>query len=65
VYVAGEWRLAWVKARHDWADRTVVYQVDILLPSEGGQASFNREYRWPQEALRVADPGRRPEASGQ
>jgi hypothetical protein len=65
VYAAGAWRLGWVTARQGWADGTVVYQVEILLPSEGGPASFNREYRWPQEALRVAYPGRRPDTSGQ
>jgi hypothetical protein len=54
VYTAGEWRLGWVTARHDYADRSVVYQVEILLPTAAGPASFSREYRWPQAALAAA-----------
>lgn len=63
VYASGAWRLGWVTARHDYADGTVVYQVEIALPREDGPYASERLYRWPQAGLAVADPGTPP--SGQ
>ncbi|MEV0982526.1 hypothetical protein [Streptomyces sp. NPDC049915] len=49
---AGRWRLAEVRARQDWPDGRVIYQV--LVDAEGSGSKGTRAYQWPQEGLRLA-----------
>ncbi|MGA5127665.1 hypothetical protein ACPCAG_30740 [Streptomyces pseudogriseolus] len=52
VWSAGAWRYASVRARQDWPDGTVRYQVEVDL--RGDTTMVTRTYVWPQEGLRVA-----------
>lgn len=52
VWSAGAWRYAPVRARQDWPDGTVRYQVEVDL--RGDTTMVTRTYVWPQEGLRVA-----------
>lgn len=51
VWSAGAWRRATVRARQDWADGSVRYQVEVDL--RGDTTVVVRLYRWPQPGLRV------------
>ncbi|MEU3760973.1 MULTISPECIES: hypothetical protein [Streptomyces] len=48
----GRWRWATVRARQNWADGRVAYQV--LVDLDGSAAMVTRAYWWPQQALWVA-----------
>ncbi|MEU1081570.1 hypothetical protein ABZ368_15195 [Streptomyces sp. NPDC005908] len=52
VWSAGAWRYAPVRARQDWPDGTVRYQVEVDL--RGDTTMVTRTYVWSQEGLRVA-----------
>ncbi|MFF9819418.1 hypothetical protein [Streptomyces sp. NPDC014006] len=52
VRAAGRWRRAVVRARQDWPDGRVIYQV--LVDAEGTGSKGSRAYPWPQNGLRVA-----------
>ncbi|MEU4986659.1 MULTISPECIES: hypothetical protein [unclassified Streptomyces] len=59
VRSAGRWRYAPVKARQDWADGRVIYQVEVDLL--GDTTVTHRLYEWPQPGLRSV---RKPAATG-
>lgn len=52
VWSDGAWRYAPVRARQDWADGSVHYQVEI--DPHGDTSVTTRLYRWPQPGLRMA-----------
>ncbi|KPI33238.1 hypothetical protein OV450_1326 [Actinobacteria bacterium OV450] len=56
VWSQGRWRYAPVRARQDWPDGTVVYQVAVDL--DGSTSVVPRSYAWPQPGLRVAHRSR-------
>lgn len=63
VWSMGRWRYAPVRARQDWPDGTVVYQVSVDL--DGSTSVVPRSYAWPQPGLRVAHGSQsQPSASG-
>ncbi|MET8696886.1 hypothetical protein ABZV65_30600 [Streptomyces bauhiniae] len=55
VWSAGRWRYAPVRARQEWADGTVRYQVEVDLL--GDTTTTIQLYRWPQPGLRRVHPG--------
>jgi hypothetical protein len=52
IWSAGRWRYAPVRARQDWADGTVRYQVEVDL--NGTSSVRTLTYQWPHEGLRCA-----------
>ncbi|MCG0065988.1 hypothetical protein L0F81_22270 [Streptomyces tricolor] len=52
VRAGGRWRWAEVRARQDWPDGRVAYQV--LVDLDGSTTMLLRTYWWPQPGLRVA-----------
>ncbi|MER7477418.1 hypothetical protein ABTX60_07145 [Streptomyces sp. NPDC126510] len=52
VMSAGEWRYAPVRARQNWADGTVRYQVEVDLLGDTRVRTLT--YQWPQPGLRMA-----------
>jgi hypothetical protein len=58
VWSAGAWRYAVVRARHDWPDGRVHYQVAVDLLGDTTVRTVT--YQWPQPGLRVAARPRPP-----
>ncbi|GAA4759447.1 hypothetical protein GCM10023329_00240 [Streptomyces sanyensis] len=58
VWSHGAWRYAPVRARQDFPDGRVVYQVDIDL--RGDTSVTTRSYAWPQPGLRREHGTRTP-----
>jgi hypothetical protein len=52
LWSRGRWRWAIVRARQDWPDGRVAYQVAVDL--DGSTAVRTQAYWWPHEGLRVA-----------
>jgi hypothetical protein len=62
VWSHGAWRYAPVRARQDWADGRVFYQVEVDL--RGDTTVVTRMYEWPQPGLRKGYRPRREEGNG-
>lgn len=55
IYLATGWVLAAVRARHDYDNGLVVYQVELSIPDEDGRLSrFIRAYAWGKDNVRPA-----------
>lgn len=59
IRIDGAWRTATVRARHDYPDGRIVYQVDIRLPARpgypddpGAMETYSRTYWWDPAAMR-------------
>ncbi len=55
VFAAGQWQQATVRARQDWPDGRIVYQLTGDLRGTGG--IHMSTYQWPQPGLRPARRG--------
>ncbi|MET9528193.1 hypothetical protein [Streptomyces coeruleorubidus] len=62
VWSHGAWRYAPVRARQDWADGRVFYQVEIDL--RGDTTVVTRMYEWPQPGLRAPRAPRQQRGGG-
>ncbi|MFE4425285.1 hypothetical protein [Streptomyces sp. NPDC056817] len=58
----GRWRWATVRARQDWPDGRVAYQVSVDL--DGSTSVRARTYWWPHPGLRVAHRSAYPSSTG-
>lgn len=56
VRSGGKWRYAPIRARQDWADGRVFYQVEVDLYGDTHVTTVL--YQWPHPGLRVAHPPR-------
>ncbi|CAG6392792.1 hypothetical protein NMG29_06720 [Streptomyces cocklensis] len=55
VYVGGEWRLAPVLQRQDWASGRITYHVMVVADPAAGSPSY-RVYLWDPRAIRPSRP---------
>jgi hypothetical protein len=55
VYLETGWVLATVRARHDYPNDLVAYQVELAQPNDDGTTSrVSRTYAWGRDNLRAA-----------
>jgi hypothetical protein len=55
IYVWGGWRLATVKARHDYPSGLTAYQCELAMPNDDGTTSrVSRTYAWGADNVRPA-----------
>lgn len=55
VYLDHGWALATVRARHDYPNGLVAYQVEVGVPNQDGTVSrVSRTYAWGKDNMRVA-----------
>ena len=52
IRVQGTWHTCTVRARHDWPDGRVAYQVDIRLVTDGAEGTVSRTYWWNPDTMR-------------